>query len=237
MGVDPISLVSQGLGAIEGGYQFFDNLAKEKHDRKELQNLQTPFYKIQDEYNQNRNLAGGLAEGGMPSATKDYITGESQRGLGAAISGATQSGGNPNDFSKIFSAYNKNIDATGAQDAENHTKNIQYFIDANKDLAAQKTIQFGVNKMQPYQRKLAQLTQNISNEQVNANNGANTAIGSIGAMGTSSQNDGLLSQFKTQNSLLDKLFGGSSPNPVKTLAVDNTNQAPTYNRNQGQLTA
>lgn len=206
------TLIGAGAGAVLGTVQALSNAAKERRDKAALENMKLPFYKIQNEYYQNRNMAGINAETGLPSATKDYITSEAQKGLGAGISGTLQSGGNPNDISKLLSQYNKNIDATGAQDAENHIKNIQYFQEANRALAAQKNIQFGFNKVQPYQRKLGQLTQNISNEQVNENNGITTALGSINAGITGTQNDALLKQFKTQNKLLDKLYNGESPN-------------------------
>jgi hypothetical protein len=222
-GIDPISAASEGLSAIEGGYQFVDNIIQRNKNRRELRNMHDPFYKIQDEYYQNRNLAGNTAEGGMPSAQKDYVTGEMQRGLGAGISGVLQSGGSPNDINKLFTSFNKSIDATGAEDAAQHIKNIQYFQDANRDLAAQKNIQFGFNKVMPYQRKMAQLNQNIANEETNAFNGANQVVGSLGAFATSNQNNKLLDQFKSKSSLLDNLFSNEAPFPVAT-----TGTAPTY---------
>lgn len=201
------TLIGAGAGAVLGTVQALSNAAKERRDKAALENMKTPFYKIQNEYYQNRNMAGINAETGLPSATKDYITSEAQKGLGAGISGTLQSGGNPNDISKLLSQYNKNIDATGAQDAENHIKNIQYFQEANRALAAQKNIQFGFNKAQPYQRKLGQLTQNISNEQVNENNGLSTAIGSISAGATGMSNNALLNKL-----FADKTGKVSNPN-------------------------
>lgn len=214
--IDPMAAASAGLGALEGGYQFVDNIIQRNKNRRELRNLHDPFYKIQSEYYQNRNLAGNIAEGGMPSAEKDYMTGEMERGLGAGISGVLQSGGSPNDINKLLAGFNKSIDATGASDAEQHIKNIQYFQDANRDLAAQKNIQFGFNKVMPYQRKMAQLNQNIGNEETNAYNGVNQVIGSLGAFATSNQNNKLLDQFKSKSSLLDNLFSDEAPFPVAT---------------------
>ena len=85
-----------------------------------------------------------------------------------------------------------------------------------KLLAAQKNIQFGFNKVMPYQRKMAQLNQNIANEETNAYNGANQVIGSLGAFATSNQNNKLLDQFKSKSSLLDNLFSNETPFPVAT---------------------
>lgn len=241
-GIDPISLGADAAGTLIGGIETISNIAKEKRDRKALENLHDPFYQIQNEYYQNRNLTGQQAESGLPSATKDYVTGEMERGLGAGISGTLQSGGSPNDINKLFSTFNKSIDATGAQDAERHTKNIQYFIEANKDLAGQKGIQFGFNKVMPYQRKLAQITQNLSNEQTNAYNGANQMVGSLNAAGTSLSNSKLLNMlFKDGSGSTPAPFGASpvSVEPVGNLAAPPNvgglapEQVPVFNNQNG----
>lgn len=194
---DTLNPASAILGGIEGGVQLIDNIIKEGKTKKELESLQRPFYKIQDEYLQNRNFSAAMAQGGNPAAENDYLTGESQRGLSAGISGTLQSGGNPNDINRLFQSYNNNIDRTYADSAAQHLKNIQYYMEANKDVAGQKNIQFGVNELQPYQNKLAQLTGNSNAQQQNAYAGANTLIGSTSALGTSLEN----------NALLKKLFG------------------------------
>lgn len=207
------SPVSAGLGILEGGIQLFSSIGKERKDREALNKLQQPFYKIQDEYIQNKNLSESQAQGGLPTATKDYLTGESQRGLSAGISGVLQSGGSPNDINKLFDTYNKSIDRTAAEDAEVHQKNIDYFMGVNKDLAGQRVTQWALNKYQPYQEKKKQLSENILADKTNAYGGANTAIGSVGALGTSLENNSLLKMlFKTNNS--SSKDGYSSPNPT-----------------------
>lgn len=208
-GFNPLSLVAPTLSAVEGGVQFFSNLGKEKRDRAELNNMQNPFYNIQNEYYQNRNMAGDLAQGGTPTASKDYATQESDRGLGTGISGELQAGGNPNDINRLYQSFNNNIDRTAAADAEQHVKNIQYYQDQNANVAAQKNIQFGFNKVQPFQRKLAQLTGNLATDQINANNGANQTIGSIGSLATGQENNSLLNALFKKPATAD---AGSSTN-------------------------
>lgn len=238
---DFLNPVSAGLGIVEGGIQLVDSLGKEKRDRAAIANLERPFYKIQDEYTQNRNLTANAAQEGMPAAENDYLTSESRRGLGAGISGTLQAGGSPNDINKLFQSFNNNIDKTYAESAQQHLKNIQYYMEANKDLAGQKNIQFGVNELQPYQNKLAQLTQNANAEQQNAYGGANTAIGSLGALGTSLSNNKLLnSLFATPKAAGTDLNTATTadrtsiPNyptptlqdPFEPLATNTTNEAP-----------
>jgi len=192
---DSLNPASAILGGIEGGVQLFSNLAKEKRIDRELSKLKDPFYKIQSEYEQNRNIAAGLAGGGTPAAELDLATTEAQRGLGAGISGTLQSGGTPGDIAKLFDVYDRNIDKTAASSAENHIKNIQYYMDVNKDFAGQKNIQWSLNEKQPFERRFRQLTQERNAAEQNAYGGANTLIGSVGALGTSLQNNKLLEQL------------------------------------------
>lgn len=183
--------IQAGLGIAAGAAQFFDSLAKEKKAKEELKRLKQPFYKIQDEYFQNRNMAGVLAGGGMPAASKDYYTTESHRGLGASISAVLQGGGDPSGISRVFDVYNRSIDRTTAMDAEQQIKNIQYFMGVNKDLAGQKTMKWALDEYQPYQNKLKEITQRRAAAERNKWEGIQTAIGSTGAFATSQQNNDL----------------------------------------------
>jgi len=207
--------IGAGVGLVEGGIQLFSSLAKEKRDRAAQNAIHDPFYKIQDEFYQNRNIAAGQAQGGLPSATKDYLTNESQRGLEGGISGVLQGGGSVNDIGKLMDSYNKNIDKTASEDAQMHQKNIDYFMNANKDLAGEKIKQWAINKYQPNQEKKKQLSENISADQQNAYAGANTAIGSIDAMTTGSQNNSLSTQlFKSRGE--DSGLGSMGITPLST---------------------
>lgn len=190
--------IGAGVGVLEGGIQLFSSLEKEKKDKEALRKIADPFFKIQDEFLQNKNLAEGQAQSGLPTATKDYLTGESQRGLSAGISGVLQSGGSPNDINKLFDTYNKSIDRTAAEDAQMQQKNIDYFMGVNKDLAGEKIKQWAINKYQPTQEKKKALSENIAADTANAYSGANTLAGSASAVGIGADNNNLLKQlFKT----------------------------------------
>lgn len=208
---------AQIASAIEGGIlntvQLFKSMADEKRDKAALSRLEKPFYQVQNEYYQNRNLAGGEAQGGIPAGVQDYYTQESQRGLGAGVSGTLQAGGGVNDIAKLFDIYDKGIDRTYAMSADQHSKNIQYFKDANKDLAGQLTTQWAINKYQPYQNKLKQLTGNIATDQQNAYAGAAGIVGSTSALGTGMENNKLL------NDLLKPGAGGNGFSAIPTTDV------------------
>lgn len=203
--------ITEGLGVALGGAQFLTSLAEKKKNEAALAAIKDPFYKVQDEYYQNRNQAAGLAGTGLPTASKDYFTSEAGRGLSAGIGGVLQGGGSLTDISKLFDVYDRNIDRTAVQDAKDHIGNINNFWNYNKDLAGQKTTQWALNEYQPIQEKKKQLSQNIAAAKQNMSGGLNTALGSASSFAASTQNDKMLNGLNENNSLLGKLFSNQSP--------------------------
>lgn len=182
--LDSLNPISQAAGVVAGAAQSISGGVNLKKDKAELAALHRPFYKIQKEYEENRNIAASEAQGGLPSATKDFYTSESQRGLGAGVSALLQGGGDMDMVSSLFDKYNRNTAGLASEDAQAHQKNIQYFMGANKDLAGQKTTQFVVNELQPYENKLKELTQRVAADKANIWGGIQTAVGSASAAGT-----------------------------------------------------
>jgi hypothetical protein len=180
------------LGLGKAAYGFFDN----KKAQTELTRLKTPFYKVQDEYFQNRNLAAQQAAGGLPSATRNYLTTEAQRGLGSSLGAIEQTGGGVNDVAKILDSYNNNLQSTAAQDAQAHTQYLQEFLNRNQDVAGQKNMQFAINEYQPYENKLKQLQQRIATNKQNLFGGFSDAIGGASAASTGFQNQDLANIMK-----------------------------------------
>lgn len=208
----PLTAIGAGLGVVQQVGQWFGGKSDEEKAREELSRLKSPFYKIQDEYIQNRNQAAAMAQQGLPQATKDYLTEQSQLGLGSAIGGISQTGGSPNGFSSLFESFDRGIRRTAAEDAAAQLENIKYFQQANKDLAGQKTMQWSINEYQPYQAKLKELTQRIGAAKTNQNNALQGAISGLGAVGTAVENSNLMS----------KLFGNTDPRKVQ----DNVTYTP-----------
>jgi hypothetical protein len=191
-----VAAASAGLGLLEGGYQFFHSLSDEKKSKAELERLQRPFYDIQNEFYQNRNMAAQQAQGGLTSTAKDYYTSQTERGLGSGVQAILGVGGDAGDISKLFDRFSQSTFNVAAADSEAQAKNIQYFMDTNKDLAGQKITQWSLNELQPYEDKLAQLTERIKADEQNKFGGVNTAIGSLTAAGTSLSNAGLMNAEK-----------------------------------------
>jgi hypothetical protein len=194
------------MGVVQGGAQLYSGLHKLKKDKEELAKLKTPYYKVQDEYYQNKNLANEMAQGGMGAATRDYATTQGERGLGAGISGILSAGGDPSDISHLFDSYDRSIDRISAQDAQAHLDNIKYFTQANKDLAGQKTTQWGINEYKPYNDKLSELTARKAADEKTAWNGASGIISGIGNVGTGLSNQKLLGSMTAKNNAQADLF-------------------------------
>ena len=163
-----------------------------KKDKAELSRLTPAFYKIQDEYFQNYNQAASDAQSGLTQGSKDYYTDEVSRGLGTGISGVLSAGGGPNDIAGLFDKYQRGIRGVAAEDSQKQLENIRYFMSTAKDLAGQKTIQWGVNEYQPYQNKLKELTQRIAADKQNIWGGIQGVVGAGQAAVTAGQNDSLL---------------------------------------------
>lgn len=222
------------LGGVKSGAQLISSLGKLKKDKEEQAKLKTPFYKVQDEYYQNRNMANEMAQGGLGAATKDYATTQGERGLGAGIKGILGAGGDPNDISHLFDSYDRSIDRISSADAQAHLDNIKYFTQANKDLAGQKTTAWGINEYKPYQDKLSELTNRRAADEKSAWNGASGIIGSIGAVGTGMQNEALLKGI-TKGSPMQQVLGsatggagGSIGEPFVNSGMTNDSNNPDY---------
>jgi hypothetical protein len=186
-------------GAIKGIGTFFGAKSDEQKAQDELRKLKDPFYKIQNEYIQNRDIAGNMASGGLPESTKNYVTQEAQRGLGTSLSALGQNGGGVNDVARLNDVYMNSIDKVAAEDAQAKLGNIQNFFNANKEVAGQKTIQWTLNEYRPFERKLKEITQRIGAAKQNQNTGLNTAISSVGAAGTALSNNDLMNKLFANN--------------------------------------
>ncbi len=207
-------------GELLGVGQLIKGTKDEKRAKQELSRLRQPLYGIQPEYYENRNILATEAGQGIPSATKDYLTSETQRGLGAGINALTQTGGGVNDISKLMDVYNRSLSKIGAEDAETHLKNIQYFMGANKDLAGQKTTQWAINEYQPYQAKLKELTKRREAAEQNIWGGLQSIVGASSANATANTNQDLFAKlFGDKKDPFEYKAGGDSPISLRPTTV------------------
>lgn len=182
-----MSWVSVAVGGASLGmsaYKAIKSGQQDKEAAKEGSALRRPFYQIQPEYQQNRNLAASMAGQGFSSAEKQSMDQQRERGLTTSIGALEQTGGGPNDLSRLGQVFTDSLTSEAGQDAQLHLQNIKFFTDANKDLAGQKTIQWGVNEKEPYETKLKEIQDRRIAAQTNQNNAINEGIGSATAMAT-----------------------------------------------------
>jgi len=188
------------VSGLVGVGKIISNANKLAKDKEELSKLKTPFYKIQNEYTQNRDIAANLAEGGLSSAEKNYALTNNERGLSAGLSTILQGGGSPSSVAGLTSAFNDSTNQLAVKDSKKHLENINYFMGANKDLAGQKTTQWTINEFQPYQNKLKELTGRKAADETSMWNGINDVVGSVGAG----------AMWKQNQDLYDSLFSGNN---------------------------
>ncbi len=182
------ALVGVGLSA----YKAYKS-AKQKKQAAEMEaRLRQPAYKVQNEYLENKNLALQNAGQGYTSAAKDYLTTEAERGLSTGIGAISSSGGSPNDIAKLYSGYLRSIDQTAAQDSQIQLGNIQRLMDANKEIAGQKTIGWSLNEDRPYQTRRKELRQDQQIADSNMWEGLEGVVGGISAYGTARQNANMI---------------------------------------------
>lgn len=180
--------VSVAVGAVSLGTSVYKGIKAKNQDNaaaKEGAGLKRPFEKIQDEYFQNRNITAENATGGLSNDEKNYAQEQRDRALGSSLEALKETGGGPNDFARINGIFSDSLKSESVLDAQTHLQNINFFTNANKDLAGQKTTQFGVNELQPYESKLKEIQDRRIAAQTNENNAVDEGIGSLSAIGTS----------------------------------------------------
>lgn len=175
------------VGGISLGTAAYKGIKANQADKKakrEGEALQRPSYQVPVEDIQNRNIAAGMAQGGLSVDEKGYLQEERNRGLGTSLEALREGGGNPNDFARLNSIFDDSLKSQAALDAQQHVQNIQFFTKANQDLAGQKTTQWGINELQPYESKLKEIQDRRIAAQTNLNNAVDEGIGSATAAAT-----------------------------------------------------
>lgn len=154
--------------------------------------LKRPNYQVPTEDIINRNIAAEQAGQGLTAGEKQYAGEERERGLSSSAEALKETGGGPNDFAQLNHIFDDSLKNQSALDAKLHHENIEFFTKANQDVAAQKSIQWGVNELQPYESKLKEIQDRRIAAQTNENNAVNEGIGSLtaAATGFNSRNPG-----------------------------------------------
>lgn len=190
-----------GVGLLYSGYKGIKASQEEKKAKQEANALTHPFYKVADEYYQNRNIAEQQASGGLPQGVKDNLDINRKQGLNSSLEALQQVGGGAGGFESLLKGYNDSIGKEASADSEAHINNIQYFMQANKDIAGQKNTGFGLNELQPYENKIKEITERRAAAKINEDNAIQEGLGSLGSIAGSF----------SSNNYMQKLFGKQDP--------------------------
>lgn len=124
-----VALVGTGLKAYEGFSQ--------EHKANQLEkNLKDPIYNIPAEFYQNREIARQLSQQGLPQAVINAQTNRINQNQAAAI-GAISRTGNPTGAASIVRQGDAAGNTLAAEDAQARQNNQRYFIEQNRQVAAQ----------------------------------------------------------------------------------------------------
>lgn len=203
-----IGIISGALGAVGGIAKVIGAGNDYDKAKAEQDALKRPFYDIQKEYFQNRNIAANEASVGLGSAAKDFATTQLEGGVGAGISAVQQAGGDPNIIAQILAGYNSGVNELASMDSTARLQNIKNFMEYNKDLAGQKNIQKQINEFNPYYDKMAFTSQQMGIAKANKTQGWNDFLGGLSAAATSMSNADLQkAQIGAYNRMGNNGFG------------------------------
>lgn len=227
---------SVAVGAFSVGASVYKGLKSKSQDKQaaaEGASLKRPMEKIPEEYFQDRNILGQQAEGGLSAGEKQYAGEQRERAFGSSAEALKQTGGGPNDFAGLSKVFDDSLKSQSDLDAKLHLQNIHFFTEANKDLAGQKTTQFGVNELQPYETKLKEIQDRRIAAQTNENAAVDEGIGSLSAVATglnsrNPPNGGSGESASPYNRTfgLADTGGGAAASPAAGVATIDPNQIP-----------
>lgn len=141
------SAIMSGVGGLaKTGF----GIAQYIHGNQLAKHNIRPTYDIPAETLANRGLAASLAEDGLPAAERAYFTDAAGRGLTAGIDASLQGGGGVNDINNLVDTYSQGLRSLNARSAEMHVANVNNFMGRNSDVAAEKKMQWALNKYEPY---------------------------------------------------------------------------------------
>lgn len=182
----PLLAIGAGIVAAAGLAKSYIGARQANKAAKMAANNTRPNFDIADEYYTNQSLAQNQAQSGLGQDSLDYYSDQASRGLTQSTDALLQAGGNPNAVAGLYDRYQQGIGGIAAANSQAKRQNLQSLMAANSDLAAQKTMQWSLDKYEPYKDTArtasalqAQGTENI----FNGISQTGSAIGTMGQAG------------------------------------------------------
>lgn len=161
--------------AIGAGTQIVSGIKQTKAGNKLAANNKRPDYIIPDEYKDNVELNASQAMNGLDGDSMNYYTNQANRGLSSGIDAILQAGGNVNTIEGLYDRFDDGNLRTAAQNAQLKTQHIASLIDANKEMAGQKTQAWTLNEYEPYKDTAQLASQQKAAGAANLKNGLSSA--------------------------------------------------------------
>lgn len=187
------------------------------HGNKLAKNNKRPTFDIQDEYFENRDIAGRMAQRGLSDKALDYYTTENERALGATTGALLQAGGGINSLVAAYDNFQRGASEIAAKDAELQNKNILFYMDRNDAVAKQKVQKWVIDKYEPFKDTAAAASQEKVAGVNNLFTGLSEGAGTLAAYSQATNFDDLMTSMASRGA------GGTTP-----ATAGRTNPNPTY---------
>jgi methanogenic corrinoid protein MtbC1 len=183
-------LITSGLSGLAKTILGADQIAD---GREALRNAVRPEYQIQDEYYDNVGMANNMAQSGLPAATRDFYSTQSERGLTASTDAVLRGGGGINAIADIYDKYNQANMRVASEDAMMRTANIRNLMEQNRTLAGQKNIKWSIDEYEPYKDTVRAGNQAVATGTNNVFTGLSGMASTLAnaAIATSQQDNGV----------------------------------------------
>lgn len=179
------SAVAAGIQGVASVAKFVTGDKQVKHGREMARKNVRPGFDIEREYFNNQGLAESMAQQGLSQSSMDYYTTGAERGFTQGADVALQTGAGINAIQQMYDEYNRSLLGATVADARLQQENLRTLMGANKDLAGQKTMQWVLNKYEPYKDRAKAAADEIRAGQQNKQIAAQELVGTASSIATS----------------------------------------------------
>lgn len=152
-------IVPAAISAAYGIYQVANGAHQKNLANQAAANNVRPQYQIPQYNYNNLSLAESRAGSGLDASTKQYLTGNADRGLSASLNSVLRGGGNANQASSLYDTYLGNIGQVGLMNNQAAVQNMNNLVNQNTRMSDLTDKQWQINTWGPYADKQAQIAQ------------------------------------------------------------------------------
>ena len=215
------------LTGVSAASKIISGISQKNAAKKLAASNVRPVFNVPDEFYQNKNLASSQATYGLSPESEAYYGKHADRGLSTGVDALLQTGAGPNTLSDLYDHYSDGYDNLANQDSQLKAQHINNLINANKDLAGEKTQAWALNYYEPYKDKALLASQTKASGDQNIQSGLTSAASALYSYGSSKlYNDDKTDRGETMGERLGNqpLEAASSPAPsIPGATISNNN--------------